>query len=117
MYWYILVCTGMYWDLPRVLGTRCCLYSPTRLFREPCVEYCELSRNSRQTFPLSSPADSSGGDRGGQLPFDASREAQTLKYKTGEKRYSIPYIVRGPQPPRYWGQKHVIDRASETRVR
>ena len=91
-YSYIHVRTSMYVDIPLELDTRCCPYFPTVQFREPCVVYCVLSRNSNQPFLLSSLADSSGGDRGGQLPFGASREGQPLKDGTGEMRYSSPCI-------------------------
>jgi hypothetical protein len=68
-YMYILVHTLM--DIPPGLDTRCYPYFPTGQSREPCAEYCVLSRNSKQPFPLSSLANSSGGGQGGQLPVGA----------------------------------------------
>ena len=78
--------------LPLALDIRYCPNCPKAQSLEPCAEYCVLSRSSNQPFPLSYPADSSGGDQEVQQPFGASRQAQPLEYGTGAMQYSSPCI-------------------------
>ncbi len=62
---------------------KCCRCFPIGRFREPCVEYCVLSRNSTLIFRLSSQASFSGEGQGDQQPSGEDEEGRTLEYVTG----------------------------------
>jgi hypothetical protein len=80
MYWYVLVCTGMYWYIPLGIDTMCCQSSPTTRSHGPCVKYFVPFRNSIWPFHQSSLEDFSAGDQAGRQPSAANLAAHIQEF-------------------------------------